>query len=46
MFGDPLIVNPTFTQTEFVFAKSDFVHIMHFHETKCLIVVKFKNIGH
>ena len=39
MLDGPLIVNPTFTQTEFVIDKSDFAH-MHFHYTKCLRFVK------
>ena len=30
MFDGPLIVNPIFTQTEFIVAKLDFAHIMHF----------------
>ena len=31
IFDGPLIVNQTFSQTEFVIGKSDFAHIMHFH---------------
>ena len=30
MFDGPLIVNPTFKQTEFAISKSDFSHIMYF----------------
>ena len=31
IFDGPLIVNQTFSQTEYFIAKSDFAHIMHFH---------------
>ena len=35
--------NQPFLQTEFIFCKSDFAHIiMHFHETKYQIFVEFK----
>ena len=30
IFDSPLILNQTFSQTEFVIGKSGFVHIMHF----------------
>ena len=30
IFDSPLIVNQTFSQTEFIIDKSDFAHIMHF----------------
>ena len=46
IFDGPLIVNQTFSQTEFVTEKSDFPHIMHFYSTKCLLFVKFKHISH
>ena len=44
IFDSPLILNQTFSQTEFVIGKSGFVHIMHFQLTKCLIFVKFKSL--
>ena len=44
IFDGPLIVNQTFLQTEFVTDKSYFAHIMHFHQTICLIFVKLENI--
>ena len=31
LFDDPLIVNQTLSQTEYVIDKSDFAHVMHFH---------------
>ena len=31
MFDGPLIVNQTFTQTEFVFGKSNFTQIMYLY---------------
>ena len=30
IFDSPLIVNQTFSQTEFIIGKSYFAHIMHF----------------
>ena len=46
IFDDPLIINQPFSQTEYIIGKSYFAHITHFHQTKCLIFVKFENIGH
>ena len=46
IFNGSLIVNQPFSQTEYIIATSDFARIMHFHETKYLIFVKFENIGH
>ena len=38
--------NQPFLQTEFIFCKSDFAHIiMHFHETKYHIFVEFKIVA-
>ena len=31
IFDGPLIVNQTFSQTEFIIGKSNFANIMHFH---------------
>ena len=31
MFDGPLIINQTFTQTEFATGKLDFAHILYFH---------------
>ena len=31
MLDSPLVINQTFTQTEFAIGKLDFAHIMHFH---------------
>ena len=44
IFDGPLIVNQTFSQTEFVIDKSYFAHIMHFHQNICPIFVKVENI--
>ena len=41
IFNGPLILNQTFSQTEYIIGKSDFARIMHFYESKCLIFVKF-----
>ena len=46
IFDGPLILNQTFSQTEFIFGRSDFAQIMHFPQTKYLIFVKFENISH
>ena len=46
IFDGPLIVIQTFSQTEDFIGKSDVAHIMNFHSTKCLIFVKFENIGY
>ena len=32
IFEGPLIVNQTFSQTEFIIDKSGFAHIMNFHD--------------
>ena len=45
-FDGSLIVNRTFSKTEFVNGKLDFAHVVYFHLTKCLILVKFENNGH
>ena len=42
IFDELLIVNQTFSQTEFIIGKLYFAHIMHFHQTKCLIFVKLE----
>ena len=31
LFNDPLIVNQTFSQTEYAIGKADFAYVMHFH---------------
>ena len=31
IFDGWLVVNETFSQTEFIIGKSDFAHIVHFH---------------
>ena len=46
IFGRPLIINQSFSQTTFIIGKSDFAHIMQFQQIKYLIFVKFKNISH
>ena len=46
IFDGPLILNQNFSQTEFIFGRSDFAQIMHFPQTKYLIFVKFENISH
>ena len=46
IFDGSLIVKQTFSQTEFVISESDIAHIMHLHVTKCLIFMKFEDIGY
>ena len=41
IFDSPLIINQTFSQTEYVIGKSDFIYIMHFQQTKYLIFLDF-----
>ena len=44
IFNGPLIIDQTFSQTEFIIGISYFANIMNFD--KCLIFVKFENISH
>ena len=46
IFGSPLFLNQTSSQTEFIIGKLYFAHIMHFQYTIYLIFVKFENIIH
>ena len=46
IFDSPFIEKQNFSQTEFIIGISDFAHIMHFEQNKCLTFMKFENINH